>query len=280
MSIDNEIQESMRLAAEQQSLEIGTRLDQEAQAEEEAVFTRAREAQEAEIGQLPEKYQGKSAAEVYALMQKEMAYKAEKEKEGAEPVEDAPEAPSEEPAEESPDEEASETITALREASEEFYANEGKLKPETLARLEAMDSKELLASYLKLQAEAPPAQPISDEDATALVKSVGGQEAYNKALEWASENLSAEDRESYDAVVASGNKDSIKFAVEALLNRYKAADGFDGEMVSGRNVKNQGLKPYRSEAELRRDLANRRYQEDPAFRLDVENRLSASGELL
>jgi hypothetical protein len=279
MSIDTEIEESMRVAAEQKALATGTRLEEEAAAEEEAVFTRARAAAEAEQGVLPEKYQGKSAAEVFALMKAEQEYLLTKAKEG-EPAEEGEEEAPEGEAEETPEEEESEAVTALREASEEFYANEGKIKPETLAKLEALDSKELLQSYLKLQAENVPEAPITDEQAVALVKSVGGQETYNKALEWAAENLSPEDQATYDKVIASRNPGATKFAVEALLARYKAAEGFDGEPVSGTKAKNQGVKPYRSNAELRRDLGNPRYQEDPAFRLDVETRLAASGELL
>lgn len=280
MTVHNdEIAESMRIAAEQQALEVGTRLEAERTAEEEATFTRAREAQEAEIGQLPEKYQGKSAAEVYALMQKEIAYKAEKEAKG-ESTEDAPEGASEEPAEETPAPEETEAARAIKEASEEFYANEGKLNEATLAKLEALPSADLIKAWQEIQAQSPVEAPISDAEANEIVQSVGGQEAYNKTLQWAAENLSPEDQASYDQVVKSGNRAATKFAVEALTQRYKNAVGFDGEAVSGRNVKTAGLKPYRSEAELRRDLANPRYQEDPAFRLDVENRLAASGELL
>jgi hypothetical protein len=81
-------------------------------------------------------------------------------------------------------------------------------------------------------------------------------------------------------VITSGNKAATRFAVEALTNRYKAAVGFDGEQVSGGRAKTQGIKPYRSEAELHRDLAYPLYQNDPAFRIDLETQLASSGELL
>lgn len=277
--INDEIDASMRVAQEQQALEVGTRLAEEEARQEEAVFTRAREAQAAEAGQLPEKYQGKTAAEVYSLMQKEIAYKAEKAKAG-ESAEDDPEGASEESTEESPTEEESEVVTALKEASEEFHRNEGKLDEATIAKLAELPSADLIRAWQELQAQAPVAAPITDAEATAIVTAVGGQEAYNQALQWAAENLSPEDRASYDQVITSGNKAATRFAVEALTNRYKAAVGFDGEQVSGGRAKTQGIKPYRSEAELRRDLANPLYQNDPAFRIDVENRLASSGELL
>ena len=274
----DEIEESQRQAREQQALETGTRLAEEEARQEEAVFTQAREAQEAEQSVLPEKYQGKSAAEVYALMQKELAYKAEKAK--SEPAEDGQEEASEAAPEESPAEEESEAETALKEASEEFYKNEGKLDEATVAKLEALPSADLIKAWQKLQSQAEVPAPISDAEAQEIVTAVGGQEAYNQTLAWAAENLSPEDRAAYDQVITSGNKAATRFAVEALTNRYKAAVGFDGETASGGRAKAPGVKPYRSEAELRRDLSNPRYQQDPAFRLDVEDRLANSGELL
>lgn len=277
--IHDEIDEAQRLAREQTALEVGERLAEAQAKQEEDLFARAREAQEQEVGQLPEKYQGKSAAEVYALMQKELAYKAEQSKKG-ESTEDDLEEASEEATEESPAEEESEAETALKEASEEFYKNEGKLDEATVAKLEALPSADLIKAWQKLQSQAEVPAPISDAEAQEIVTSVGGQEAYNQALAWAAENLSPEDRASYDQVITSGNKAATRFAVEALTNRYKAAVGFDGEAVSGGRAKATGVKPYRSEAELRRDLSNPRYQQDPAFRLDVEDRLAASGELL
>jgi len=277
--IHDEIDEAQRLAREQTALEVGERLAEAHAKQEEDLFARAREAQEQEVGQLPEKYQGKSAAEVYALMQKELAYKAEQSKKG-ESTEDDLEVASDEATEESPAEEESEAETALKEASEEFYKNEGKLDEATVAKLEALPSADLIKAWQKLQSQTEVPAPISDAEAQEIVTSVGGQEAYNQALAWAAENLSPEDRAAYDQVITSGNKAATRFAVEALTNRYKAAVGFDGEAVSGGRAKAAGVKPYRSEAELRRDLSNPRYQQDPAFRLDVEDRLAASGELL
>ena len=274
MSIDNEIEESMRLAAEQQALETGTRLVDEQEASEQAVFDRARKAQEEELGGLPEKYRGKTAAEVFALMQKEAEYKASKSSE------DDQEDASDSDEDESPAPEESDAVTALREASEAFYANDGQLDAETVAKLESLPSADLIKAWQALQAEAPKAEPLSEADAEAIVKEVGGQEAYNLALRWAADNLSEDDKASYDAVVQSGNKAATKFAVEALQARYKAAVGFDGDPGSGTNVKTPSVKPYKSEAQLRKDLSNPRYQEDPAFRLEVEDRLRVSGDLL
>jgi hypothetical protein len=83
----------------------------------------------------------------------------------------------------------------------------------------------------------------------------------------------------YDNVVNSGNKDAIFFAVQALNQRYKDAVGFEGQTISGKAVK-QTVKGFRSQAELARAISDPRYRNDPAYRLDIEAKLAASGDLI
>jgi hypothetical protein len=108
---------------------------------------------------------------------------------------------------------------------------------------------------------------------------VGGQDAYSETLAWAAENLTPAEVAAYDNVVNSGNKDAIFFAVQALNQRYRDAVGFEGKQVSGKAVKNT-IKGFRSQAELARAISDPRYRNDPAYRLDVEEKLAASGDLL
>ena len=72
---------------------------------------------------------------------------------------------------------------------------------------------------------------------------------------------------------------AIRFAVEALNNRWRSQEGYEAPLYTG-NRKPEGIKPYRSQAELGRDIANPLYQSDPAFREDVERRLSVSQNLI
>lgn len=280
--IDEAIEENQRLA-EEQALAVGERLERE---EEEAtlqLYEKGRQQQEEEQAVLPEKFKGKSAAEIaraYLELEKKLGQKGAEvpETEGKQEQEEAS-SPSEDV---SPQEEETEAFLALKEASEAYYANDGKIDQAVLEKLHQLPSDQLVEAYLKLQANVPVAKPISDEQALEIVKEVGGQELYNQALAWAADNLTDAEKASYDQVVQSGNLAATRFAVEALTRRYKDAEGFDGQPLNGGKSlrQNSRVKPYRSEAELRRDLSDRRYQEDPAFRIDVEERLAASGELL
>ena len=93
-------------------------------------------------------------------------------------------------------------------------------------------------------------------------------------------NVPEKDILEFNQIAESNNPTAIKFAVEALNNRYKNSEGYEGQLLTGKSPTNDGLKPYRSHAELVRDIGNPLYQSDPAFREDVEARLARSPELL
>jgi hypothetical protein len=261
-----------RQTNEARLLEIGDKLQNEEDAREQRKYDQAREDAESEL-----RYAGKfkSAEDL------EKAYK-ELEKKLGQKDESAPEeeAESEAESEEEVVSESEEVQTILK-ASEEYYSNDNQLSPETLQKLKELPSEKLVEAYLELQKNAPPVAPkaLSDADAQDIVKSVGGEEVYGQTLAWASENLSPAEVAAYDNVVNSGNKDAIFFAVQALNQRYKDAVGFEGNQVSGKAVRNN-VKGFRSQAELARAISDPRYRNDPAYRMDIETKLAASGDLL
>jgi hypothetical protein len=175
----------------------------------------------------------------------------------------------------------SKRVDFLKEASDEYYSNDNKLKPETIQKLKEMPSEELIEAYLELQKNNPvaKAQPLSDDAAKTIVDSVGGQDAYNDTLSWAADNLKPEEVAAYDNVVNSGNKDAIFFAVQALNQRYKDSVGFEGQQISGKAPKST-VKGFRSNAELANAISDPRYRNDPAYRYDIEQKLAASGDLM
>ena len=169
---------------------------------------------------------------------------------------------------------------AFTKASEEF-AN-GEVTDETIEELSKMDSKDLIREYLKYYSENQQqvqAQATSEADTKAIVDSVGGEEAYGAMVGWAAQNLSQDEIDAYNSVTNSGNTAAIKFAVEAMANRYANAEGYEAPMVTGRKSA-PSVQGYRSNAELARDISDPRYSTDPAFRADVEARLAKSGDLL
>jgi hypothetical protein len=276
---DLDAKEAQR-AEEARLLDVGEKLIEQEQEREQRKYDQAREDAESEL-----RYAGKfKSAEDLEKAYKELEKKlGQKEPEPAEDAEVEEEEASEQEEEATTEEEPeiSEEAQFLKEASEEYYSNNNQLKPETLKRLKELPSEKLVEAYLNSIKDAPAAPPqvLTDADAQSIINSVGGNEAYNQTLAWAADNLSPTEVAAYDNVVNSGNKDAIFFAVQALNQRYKDSVGFEGQQVSGKNVRNS-IKGFRSQAELAQAISDPRYRNDPAYRMDVEDRLAASGDLL
>ena len=199
--------------------------------------------------------------------------------EGEEPPEEQPETPEEETPEEVEETtEADEIVERVSKA----YLDTGELTDESIEELSKLDSKDLVKAYMTQYAAreaAAKAQAVDANAEKAILDSVGGQESYQQMVQWAAQNLDPAEVDSYNQVTNSGNVAAIKFAVEALSNRYKAAEGYEAPLVTGKRGAAQ--EPgFRSNAELSRAIADPRYRTDPAYRNDVEAKLARSKDLL
>lgn len=183
--------------------------------------------------------------------------------------------------EESEPEEETADDAVMRRAADE-YVKDGQLSEAAIDELSKMDSKDLIKAYVDFyqkNAESYQQQvQLQAGEEQAIMDSVGGKEAYGDMLGWAAQNLEQAEIDSFNSVTNSGNLPAIRFAVEALANRYQSAVGYEAEMVTGK-ASVPGLKPYRSNAELARDLADPRYATDTAFQADVEARVANSPDL-
>lgn len=264
-----------RLENEARLVDIGDKLMAEEEARDLDKYERARAAEEAELRYAGKFKSAEDLEKAYKELEKKLGQKDETTQEQGDDTQDVSESE-----EESSDEDVSETAKFLQEASDEYWTNSNQLKPETIQKLKEMPSEQLIDAYLEIQKNSPiQQQQLSDADANAIMASVGGPDAYNETLAWAADNLKPEEVAAYDNVVNSGNKDAIFFAVQALKQRYQDAIGFEGKRVSGKSVKNT-VKGFRSQAELARAISDPRYRDDPAYRIDIEQRLAASGDLI
>ena len=253
-------------AAEAKALEIGEQLAQRAAEDRDKAWDK-NESEDLIGGKF------KTQDELLKAYQELERLRSEaKEEVEAEDVEESTE--TEEPEEEAP------KFETLSKAAEE-YAN-GELSEETIEALSSMDSKELIQQYVEFYSQSQQQQrqaAAQQADATAIYDSVGGQEAYGELVGWAANNLEPSEIESFNEVTTTGNTAAIKFAVEALQNRFKASEGYEAPLVTGKKSAPR-VQGYRSNAELARDISDPRYSTDPAFRADVEARLARSGDLL
>ena len=184
--------------------------------------------------------------------------------------------------EESSEPKLSEGASLITDAQKEYYDNDNKLSEETLAKFSEMSSADLLQAYIELNANNP-AEPqaeaadISEAQIAEIKQSAGGDKAYADVVNWAKANLDSSQTDAFDEVVNTGSIQAIKLAVAGLKSEYDKANGVEGRMVTGKTAPPQSGDVFRSQAELVEAMNDRRYDNDPAYRQDVIEKLERSG---
>ena len=188
----------------------------------------------------------------------------------------------EEPKEEPKAEETKEEEPKEDEPDYEFLdklweeSKNDKYSDEILDKLNDMNPADVAQLYLNYRSgvDTEP-QELTQEQATDLQKSVGGEQKYNTMLQWASQNFDEAEISRYDKVMESGDPDAAYFAVQALASRYNDGVGVEGKMLTGKPAKAQGDN-FRSQAEVVRAMSDPRYESDPAYRQDIYDKLERS----
>ena len=184
--------------------------------------------------------------------------------------------------EEGVDEEVSEdapAVSLINEASAEYYSNDGNLSEETIQKFSNMSSQDLVNAYLEIQKTNPQAPQQSVEMTEAQVNQVqnqaGGEANWDAVVNWASENLPDNQIDAFDSVVDSGNPAAIGIAFQGLQSQYNESNGYEGRMLQGKPAGSSG-QVFRSQAELVSAMSDPRYDNDPAYRADVIQKLDQS----
>ena len=184
---------------------------------------------------------------------------------------------SEEPqaSEETPEveEEVSSLLGRLWDESQDKGFNE-----ETLQELSKTNPAELAKMYLEYRNTVVNAE-ISEADAESLKGLVGGESQYTQLMQWATENLDEAEINRFDAVIDSGDVNAAYYAIQALSYKYGDAVGVEGKLVQGK-APTDTFKGYKSQAEVVAAMQDPRYDNDPAYRQDVMNKLSRSEDLM
>lgn len=234
-------------ADEKESLAIGEKLDDEAN---QLLAGKYRDAEELERAylELQQKLGSRSSADT-----------------------DDNSADSEPEAEES---EPEEEVGVIQQIAEEAAA--GEFSQETLEYIKGLEAEQvadLLAQVAQSNEQSEQVE-FTKEDAQTLMEVAGGEQAYGNMVAWASENLTQEEIKAYDAVMDSSDPYAMYFAVQALAYRYQQNVGYEGRMLTGGAA--QSMDVFRSQAEVVRAMSDPRYDNDPAYRQDVFDKLERS----
>jgi len=232
-------QDGQLSADEQESLEIGERLAQE---EEQLLAGKYKSTEDLERG--------------YLELQKRLSSKQQDEE---------PEQEDQQQEEDQYDE------VSLYDVIMESF-RQGQWDQETVNQVSNMDPVDVANMFLQNQQQAPVA---SAEDIEQIQSSVGGDENYASMLQWASQNLNEQEIAMYDAVMDRGDPLAMFFAAQALYGRFQDDVGVDGRLLTGSAPRNN-VDAFRSQAEVVRAMNDPRYDNDPAYRQDVADKLERS----
>ena len=180
------------------------------------------------------------------------------------------------------DSEAQRVFNVAAELSEN-----GEVSPESMEAIGDMSGQEVIDAYARIsKAGLEPVQnenaepagatqsPLTNADIDSIQNAVGGEDAYTQMTEWAGENFTPQEIQAYDAALESGDLAQINLGLQALYYRYQDAVGYDGEMIQGKAA--PAMDGFRSQAEVVRAMGDPRYENDPAYRQDVYNKLERS----
>ena len=189
------------------------------------------------------------------------------------------EEPSEEPEEPKEPEEKEEEESIDTSFLEKLWdeAND-KFTDETIKELSDMDPKALAQMHLQYRAnnQSKEVPPLTTETVTELKSVAGGEENYGTMIGWAKENLQEQEIQMYDKVMEGADPLAMFFAIQALKYRYDDESGTEGRMLTGKAPTSTKGDTFRSQAEVVRAMSDSKYENDPAYRQDVFNKLERS----
>jgi len=181
--------------------------------------------------------------------------------------------------EQAEEEEAEVESTILDQLWDEATSEKGEFTQETLDELGKMNVEELAQMHLEyrnsVQNQQPQGRDFSEADIKELKGIVGGEQNYSNMIDWAQKSLNEQEVKMFDAVMERGDPLAAFFAVRSLAYAYNDAIGYDGNMVQGKAPR-QSNDQFRSQQEVVRAMADPRYDEDPAYRRDIMEKLERS----
>ena len=160
--------------------------------------------------------------------------------------------------------------SAIQNASDAFYEN-GELSEDNFRALEQSGiPREFVEAYVRGQ------KATMEAEAASITNSIGGQENYDAMVQWASANLPEAEVDSYDDIVSTGTTDAAKMAVKGMYAGYLSENGGSSMNIAKGNTSGAAIQPFNSNAQVVEAINDRRYEIDPAYRAEVEKRISVS----
>ena len=254
--------------AELHRVEINEKAPQEIDPDsEEAVEATPEEQTEDRPEWLPEKFKSaEDMAQAYSSLEKKMGAGEEDVQEEEEETE---ESSNEEEQQDDTTEEGNDLTKLLNEADEAFKSNNYQLPEESYESLtKAGIPKSIIDQFIaggKSQAA----------ELEGEIKSVANGD-WDAMADWAVNNLSPEEVDTFDQMVTQGSVDQAKLAVKGVYAQYRAENGSGPKLVQGA-VTQSSTMPFKSNQELARAMSNPKYKSgDKAYHEEIDRRIAVS----
>ena len=172
-------------------------------------------------------------------------------------------------------------IETIKEASEEYYENDGAISEETLEKFDGMSARDLVEAYRAIQENTDPSDSypdLTDAEMSTVYNSVGGEAEYDKLTSWAADNMDDKALDAFNSIVDQGNPTAIQIAVAGMKAEYDNVEGYEGRMLQGKAAQNS-RDAFRSQAELVQAMKDPRYANDPAYQQDIYDKLQRSNNV-
>ena len=105
---------------------------------------------------------------------------------------------------------------------------------------------------------------------------MGGDDKYSEIINWAKDNLTTAEIDAYNKSVNSGDMETTKLAVLGLQARHSGSEGIEPNLTRGQTSAGQTVGAFRSWAEVTTAMKDARYEKDPAYRTDIQNKIKKS----
>ena len=148
------------------------------------------------------------------------------------------------------------------------YNEYGALSSKTMADLaQAGYPSEVIEGFIESR------QNLESEFTNAVYNSAGGEQAYNKVIEWAQENLSNKVLSSFNRAIDNNNLEAVTLMFEGMKAKMVAKQGTRNPTIMGGGVTTGGYKGFSSKQEVVEAMSDPRYGADPSYTRAIEMKM-------
>lgn len=148
------------------------------------------------------------------------------------------------------------------------YNEYGALSSKTMADLaQAGYPAEVIEGFIESR------QNLESEFTNAVYSAAGGEQAYNKVIEWAQGNLSNKILSSFNRAIDNNNLEAVALMFEGMKAKMVAKQGTRNPTIMGGGVTNGGYKGFSNKQEVVEAMSDPRYGTDPNYTRSVELRM-------